>query len=325
MGMRTRSLESVPTISVAIPVFNGANFLADAIESVLAQTFGDLELIVSDNGSTDGTAEICRHYAGDPRVRYFRNDRNLGAVPNFNQALGHARGLYFKWLAHDDRLVPGYLQATVAALQARPEAVLCNTVIRYINASGHHVTSYNTGLAAADVPEPARRFAAMVLRSHSCVDFFGLIRRAAMPARLEAFHGTDRAFLALMALRGPLVQLDQPLVEMREHPDRYTRLRATTSARLGWHDASLHGRRSFPTWHLFGAYLSMVRSERLPPDQRARCWAVLAQWWLRNWNAARAGVDLLEVCLPGATVSAEQMKARLFGLAPGHFRDSTGL
>jgi glycosyltransferase involved in cell wall biosynthesis len=320
----TPSLGSLPTVSVGIPVFNGADFLADAVESVLNQTFGDLELIICDNASTDQTAEICREYAGrDRRVRYFRNDRNLGAAPNFNRALAHARGAYFKWLAHDDRLAPSYLAATVAALEARPDALLCNTVVNYINASGHRIAVYDTGLGTADRAEPALRFAAMVLCSHSCVDFFGLIRRAAIPGEVEAFHGTDRAFLAQLALRGPLLHLPEPLVEMREHRGRYTRGCATGSARLVWHDTSLRGRLSFPTWRLFAEYLRMVRSEPLPPGQRAICGAVLAQWWVCNWNAARAGVDLIEPWAPGAVVLAEQMKVRLFGLAPGHFRDAT--
>jgi glycosyltransferase involved in cell wall biosynthesis len=321
--MRTRSLKPSPTVSVAIPVFNGADFLADAIESVLNQSFDDLELVICDNASTDRTPEICREYAGrDRRVRYFRNDRNLGAVPNFNRAVAHARGPYFKWLAHDDRLAPSYLAATVAALHARADMVLCNTVVNYINASGDCIAVYDTGLSAADRAEPARRFAAMILNSHSCVDFFGLIRRAAIPGELQAFHGTDRAFLAHLALRGRLGQLPEPLVEMREHRSRYTRRCATASARLTWHDASLRDRLTFPTSRLFAAYLRMVRSERLPPGQRAICWGALAQWWIRNWNAARAGVDLIEAFAPGAVVLAEQMKARLFGLAPGHFRDS---
>jgi glycosyltransferase involved in cell wall biosynthesis len=320
--MRTCSLDSLPTVSVGIPVFNGADFLADAIESVLNQAFDDLELIICDNASTDRTAEICREYASrDRRVRYFHNDCNLGAVPNFNRAVARARGPYFKWLAHDDRLAPNYLAATVAALEARPDAALCNTVVDYINASGDRIAVYQTGLSAADRAEPGLRFAAMILCSHSCVDFFGLIRRAAMPGELRPFHGTDRAFLAHLALRGRLVQLAEPLVEMREYGGRYTRRCATASARLTWHDASLRGRLTFPTWRLFAAYLGMVHSERLPPGQRAICWSALGQWWVRNWNAARAGVDLIEAFAPGAVVLAEQMKARMFGLAPGHFRD----
>jgi glycosyltransferase involved in cell wall biosynthesis len=312
----------LPTVAVGLPVFNGASFLEDAIRSVLTQTFDDLELIIVDNASTDRSPEISREYAHrDPRIRYFRNDRNLGAVPNFNRTVAHARCRYFKWLAHDDRLAPSYLATTVAVLERRPEAVLCNTVVEYIDASGEPIAIYNTCLSSADRAEPAQRFAAMILRSHSCVDFFGLIRRAAMPGPIRSFHGVDRAFLAQMALRGPLIQLPEPLVQMREHPGRYTRRCRTASARLAWHDTSCAGRLHFPTWRLFAEYLHMVRSESLPRRQRAECYRVLAEWWFRNWNAVRLGVDLIAVLVPGAVGFAEALKVRAFGPAAGHYID----
>ena len=113
-----------PRVSIGLPVFNGERYLARAIESVLGQDFRDLELIVCDNASTDRTPEICAAYARrDARVRYFRNPRNLGAGPNYDRCFRLARGEYFKWAAHDDRLAPDYLSRTVAALDAAPEAV----------------------------------------------------------------------------------------------------------------------------------------------------------------------------------------------------------
>lgn len=319
-----RSSNPTPTVSIGLPVFNGENFLEDAIRSVLGQTLDDLELIISDNASADRTPEICWDYAGrDPRVRYFRNARNLGAASNYNRTFEHARGRYFKWLAHDDRIAPGYLAATVAALDAHPDAVLCNTVVDYIDAQGELLALYKTVLGDADRPEPSRRLATMILRSHSCVDFFGLIRRESMLGSL--LHGTfpnaDRAFIAQMALRGRLMQLPEPLVQMREHRDRYARRQMTATGRLAWHDPAHAAWLSFPTCRLFGEYLRLVRNEALPPGERARCYAVLAQWWFRNWNLMRAGVDIIAVCAPRTVGFAEELKARLFGAAPGHYVD----
>ena len=117
-----------PRVSVGLPVFNGERYLARAIESVLRQDFADFELVVSDNASTDRTGEICEEYARrDARVRYVRNPRNLGAGPNYDRCFRLARGEYFKWAAHDDRLAPDYLSQTGAALDAAPDAVLCTT------------------------------------------------------------------------------------------------------------------------------------------------------------------------------------------------------
>ncbi len=88
-----------PRVSIGLPVFNGERYLARAIDSILAQDFRDLELVVCDNASTDRTAEICAAYARrDPRVRYHRNPRNLGAGPNYDRCFHLARGEYFKWI-----------------------------------------------------------------------------------------------------------------------------------------------------------------------------------------------------------------------------------
>ena len=77
---------TAPRVSIGLPVFNGEGFLSDAVGSILAQTYTDFELIISDNASTDGTEEICRDYAAsDPRIRYDRTVRNLGAAANLNR------------------------------------------------------------------------------------------------------------------------------------------------------------------------------------------------------------------------------------------------
>lgn len=311
----------IPAVSVGMPVFNGETFLEVAISSVLAQTFEDLELIICDNASSDRTAEICRDYAArDRRIRYFRNPHNLGAAPNYNLAFNHARGRYFKWLAHDDRMTPSYLAKTVRILDERSDAVLCNSVVSYIDQYGAPIGLYNTGLAFSDSQSAAARFSWMVLRSHSCVDFFGLIRRETLQNSLlhGSFHGADRALLAQLAIRGRLVQLPAPLVEMREHPDRYTRANVRSGDRAAWHDASKRGKLSFPTWRLYAEYLQMVRKERMLPNERAGCYAALARWWTVNWNVARAGVDVLAVAAPSIPIAAERLKIRLFGVAPGH-------
>jgi glycosyltransferase involved in cell wall biosynthesis len=310
-----------PLVSVGLPVFNGEALLEEAIRSVLGQTMDDLELILCDNASTDRTAEICRDCAAsDPRVRYYRNARNLGAAPNYNLAFAHARGRHFKWLAHDDRMLPSFLEKTCRVLEQRSDAVLCHSVVAYVDAGGERLGLYDSQLARADSQSASERFAWMVLRSHSCVDFFGLIRREALRDSLlhGSFHGADRALLAQLALRGRLVQLPAPLVEMREHPDRYTRALRRSRDRAAWHDSARVGRASFPTWRLYCEYLKLVGRERLTPQERARCYRVLAGWWVRNWNAARALVDLLALAVPGAPGHAEQLKVRLFGTAPGH-------
>ncbi len=109
MGVRCGHVDR-PLVTIALPVFNGGRTLAAVLDSVLAQTCDRIELVVSDNASTDDTQEICRHYAGsDPRVVYLRHPNNLGLLPNFAVAAARARGEYVRWIGDSDSLAPDYV------------------------------------------------------------------------------------------------------------------------------------------------------------------------------------------------------------------------
>jgi glycosyltransferase involved in cell wall biosynthesis len=311
----------VPKVSIGLPVYNGERFLKEAVESALAQTFEDFELIISDNASTDGTADICQDAAQhDPRVRYFRNERNLGAAPNYNITWQYATGQYFKWFAHDDRIKPRYLEHTVAALDASPDVVLCNTVVDYIDENGNQLGLYRSVLEHCDSRSPDQRLASIIFRSHTCVDFFGLIRRSAMRDSIlhQPFSGADKAFLAQMALRGRMIQLDEPLVEMREHPYRYTRAARTARMKLAWHDTSKGGKIDIPVLTLYRTYQDLVESESLSDDDRCACRVVIRRFWLNGLNLGRLAADLLSIPFPSAVDWAFKVRYRIFG-APGNF------
>jgi glycosyltransferase involved in cell wall biosynthesis len=109
--------DSVPLVSVCMPAYRGAAHLAAAIDSVLAQSFADFELVIVDDNSPDDTAAIVAGYR-DARIRYLRNAQNLGPQGNWNRALGEARGKYFKLMPQDDLLAPDCLARQVAVLDA---------------------------------------------------------------------------------------------------------------------------------------------------------------------------------------------------------------
>jgi glycosyltransferase involved in cell wall biosynthesis len=309
------------TVSIGLPVYNGENYLREAIDSVLAQTYADWELIISDNASTDATGDICRAYAAaDRRIHYHRNETNVGAAPNYNRVWHLSSGRYFKWLAHDDRLKPRYLEVTTAALEARPDVVLCNTVVDYIGGQGEHLGYYRSVIARTDIPRAAARFAVMILESHTNVDFFGLIRRDAMVGSLlhQSFSGADKAFLAQMALRGRLLQLEEPLVEMREHPARYTRATASARTKRAWHDTQAKSHVDIPVLTLYRTSRELVATENLTEQDRKECRAVLRRFFVGSWNGPRLAVDLLSVPFPGLVSTAWKIKYKLFG-APGNF------
>ncbi len=121
-------MQSKPRVSVGLPVFNGERYLAEAINSVLMQSFADLELVISDNASSDGTPEICKDYMNrDSRIRYFRQPTNRGAGFNYNFVFQQAHGTYSKWMAHDDIISPAYVAACVEVLGSEPAVVLAHT------------------------------------------------------------------------------------------------------------------------------------------------------------------------------------------------------
>lgn len=116
-GNKVKKNKHVPKVSIGMPVYNGEKFIRKALDSLLAQTFIDFELIISDNASTDGTPDICAEYANrDKRIRYIRQKQNYGAIWNWNYVLRQATGEYFMWAAHDDTRSPDCLSKYVEVL-----------------------------------------------------------------------------------------------------------------------------------------------------------------------------------------------------------------
>ena len=139
-----------PRVSIGLPVYNGDRYLEDAIRSILAQSYTDFELIISDNGSADRTREICEGYARqDARIRYTRSPRNRGAAWNFRRVFELARGELFKWAAHDDILAPDFLGSCIAELDADATLVACHSGTRRIDEFGRSTGVYLASVGAA--------------------------------------------------------------------------------------------------------------------------------------------------------------------------------
>ena len=140
-------LAAVPRSSIGLPVYNGERHIGEALEALLGQTYEDFELIVSDNASTDGTSDICLRYARqDSRVRYIRQEHNIGLVPNHRFVLQHARGELFKSAAHDDLYARDLLQRCVQALDDDPRAVLAHSWSAVVDRSGVVVGTFGPGV-----------------------------------------------------------------------------------------------------------------------------------------------------------------------------------
>jgi len=292
-----------PRVSIGLPVYNGARFLAAALDSILGQSFDDFELIVSDNASTDATPEICRHFAErDSRVRYVRNETNLGGARNFSNVFGLARGEYFKWASHDDVMAPDFLERCVEALDADPSVILCFSRMRVIGPDGFEKKSdFSNDLRELDSTQPSARFGDLVLTGHGCFHVWGVMRRedAAETPLIADYIGSDRGFLAELALRGRFRELSEDLFSLRDHPGRSVRA-MPFYLRAEWFDPPRMGKRVFPHWRLWIEYARSLRRVELATSERARCALLLLRWPIGRFNWARLAMDLVVGVAPGA-------------------------
>jgi glycosyltransferase involved in cell wall biosynthesis len=297
LAHRRDSSTTAPKVSIGMPVYNGERYLPEAAQCVLTQTFEDFELIIADDCSTDGTAAICRELASrDPRVRYYRNQKNLGCMQNFNRVWELARGRYFKWAAQDDLLKPTYLERCVAVLDRDPAVALCHSRTGVLRDDGDALMVELPGL---DGERPSDRFAAVVLPPHWTIEMHGLVRSDVMRRtfRLPPYFGGDKALMAEIALIGRIVRVDDVLFINRDHAGRTMRA-ITFGGRLQFHDPDGTKRRILPQLALYRDYVRAIKRQVDDAAERRRCYATLARWWLVNWNALRVGIDLTAVLLP---------------------------
>lgn len=289
--------DHVPRVSIGLPVYNGENYLVEAIESLLAQTYDNFELILSDNGSTDRTPEICRAYAAkDARVRYYRTEVNQGSAWNYGRSFALARGEYFKWAAHDDLCAPTFLARCVEVLDKRPDVAWCHSRSAHIDIHGeilpgteNEEISYvasEGALHAGQPPRPtrqaataSRRFEAVLLGGSGSLDIYGLVRAEVM--RKTSLHlpyyGADKVFIAELCLLGRFYEIPEVLFFCRVHPEASGNL---TTAAEQQQFINPRGRRRFifTRLQLLWAYFRAVLRTRPGIAEQVRCLGVLARY-----------------------------------------------
>ncbi|MEM9037017.1 MAG: glycosyltransferase family 2 protein [Actinomycetota bacterium] len=283
---------TAPRVSLGLPVFDGEVYLEETLASIEEQTFGDFELIICDNASTDRTEEICRKLAArDPRVRYQRNDRNLGAAPNYNLAFELATGEYFKWVAYDDVLEPRFLETCVTALdEADDDVVLVYPRTVIIDGEGAEVGLYEDRL---DLRESSlsKRLVHFASTWRLCNPVFGLIRAdvLATTSLIGAYPSSDVTLLGELAIHGRYLELDQPLFHRRIHSRSSRQGELTMEEVEAWFDTSAATRkrrrwlkvspRTGVFWRLVG---SIATADHPVPSRLVAAPAFAGAWWFRR-------------------------------------------
>ena len=212
-----------PLVSIGVPAYNSARFIRQSLESLLTQDYNNIELIVSDDGSTDETPEICAEITRrDARVVMVQGV-HLGGRQNFNTVLRLARGKYFMWAADHDLWDKRFVSACVAALEADQDAILAYARSALVDPGGSILAEMDDALAIGQ-SRPIDRYRWLIWRLENCNAIYGLMRCEQLKGTggYGAHPAPDHLVLAKMALRGRFIQIQHTMYFRRQNrpPER---------------------------------------------------------------------------------------------------------
>jgi glycosyltransferase involved in cell wall biosynthesis len=196
-------------VTVCVPVYNGERFLAQCLDSLLAQAYANFVLLISDNASTDRTREICQQYVkADSRVRYDRTPVNVGMYGNYNRVLGLVDTPYLKLANADDFWAPEMLADAMEQMERDPSLVLCHPRAVLVDEHGSEIRRYERPLHLME-DDPAVRFRRVLTELGLVNQLMGVIRTDAVRSMLPFMSDppADAVFLAELSLHGRIMEL----------------------------------------------------------------------------------------------------------------------
>ena len=254
-----------PLVSIGMPVYNGMKFIRRAMESLMAQDYENLEIVICDNASTDGTTEVLREFAErDGRIQLHVNDHNVGIIPNFRLAIERSHGEYFMWAAYDDLWMPGFVTAMVDRLEQNKRAVVAMSAVQRNFESGEYYDLVSH--RAADPSRLSNFGVAWRLASGKLLHlfFYGLFRRTFLLEAFENFpkvKAGDRIFMIQVALAGGF-EYDDRLLHIRSVSDASIQQKYANDE-LGrfWKDP-------FAFWKMLGTAMRYLLASPIVPLRR---------------------------------------------------------
>lgn len=213
-------MKTTTRLSIGLPVYNGEEYLEETLVSLQKQTFQDYTLIISDNASTDRTGEICQSYAAmDPRIRYFRNEKNIGATQNWYRVFDLSSSEYFASAAHDDLYAPDYMQKCIDVLDCDPTVVLCYSRTKVIDESGEILGNFTVEVDTSS-PHPHDRLYNVLAFDALCIQLYGVMRSSALRSTkvYVGYYGCDRNTLFELSLLGKIQEIPEYLFFHRLYP-----------------------------------------------------------------------------------------------------------
>ncbi len=276
-GAAAAGASPAPLFSFGVPVRNAAAYLPRLLDSLLAQTVADLEVVLSDNCSDDGTVAVCEEYARrDPRVRLHRNSEDLGQIANFNRTVELARGRYFRWIGADDWLEPTYIEACVGCFREHPDAVGITTFQDHVDDQGRTLYAEYRGerLASKDLGQRFSRMLWAFTANYLYFDpIYSAMRREVLmrSRRLQIVPNMDQVLAAELITVGPFEHVPQCLSHRRRQNEvedeqvyrRYAKGR--------------HSELDPTTWRLLRAFSPLPWRVEATVGQRLRCLSAVAR------------------------------------------------
>jgi glycosyltransferase involved in cell wall biosynthesis len=279
-----------PLVTVGLPVYNSERYVRQSLDSLLAQTYPDFTLIISDNASTDGTEQICRQYAAtDSRVRYFRNARNIGNPRNFNRVFKLASSLtspkYLKWSTADDFWAPTFLERALEVMERDPAIALCYPQAWFVDSSGGNAQPFDDVLHLMQ-DDPYQRFRTLLERIQRAHQHLGLIRMSCLRNThlLGTYVSSDITLLAELALHGKFFELPERLFFRRFHETSGSWKRGDASHDLKFYHAAGIRKARMELWRAQFGLFAAVNTSPLSWRSRMKCrdYLLRAMYWKRR-------------------------------------------
>ncbi|MEM7208447.1 MAG: glycosyltransferase family A protein [Pseudomonadota bacterium] len=286
-----------PLVSIGVPVYNADEFLSESLDSLLAQTYDNIEIVISDNASTDQTAEICRLYAEkDKRIRYVRESQNKGSNWNFSRVFHLSNGKYFKWAACDDLCDPEFVARCVEVLENDLSVVCCHSRTMTINEYGNEIKGFPDPTDGGQEKDNirhrrdgsshyfSRRFGDVLLSSGWGVRCSGVFKSEALgkTGLMQSFYGSEKLMMAELAVHGRFWDLPQMLFSQRVHSGSISGA-TRESKNSAIRKRIIHT----PLLRQFSGYLSVAMDSGNDASTKLKCifWLIVylfqyKKWWL---------------------------------------------
>ena len=259
-------MSDTPLVTIGLPVYNSETYLRQSVDSLLGQTYSNFILIISDNASTDSTADICLDYARkDSRIQYHRNDENIGLPRNFNRIAELTETPYLKWSTSDDYWGATFVEKALSVMEHDPSIIVCYPKTTLIDDDGENPRPYEDELHLMQ-NSPSRRFREFYKKIGLVNATLGLIRMSMLKKThlYPSFVGSDISLLAEMTLHGKFYELPDRLFFRRFHARASSGKRGDADHVKKYYYATKESNPTFLQWKVQRADLESIWSAAIP-------------------------------------------------------------